>query len=411
MLRKMSWSLNPAKIYLGAKGSALILSFGFSIIYSRLLGLENRSILTFIFTASSMIIVGFISSLGLTLRKRLSNTLSKSNEIICYLRKLFTLTLILSTLFIAFLITYSVFVSHLNYKIFALSLLLFISSSIIQGLNELMIGVDRLRTISFLENMEILAQVILFFTIFKLVGLSIIISVMFAISITYILSSIIILRLVFTYTKENVREIIRINSSNTNDFKLFDSSSLYITLPFVVLDRIDKILIGFLLPLISLSKYSVLLVFFSFIRFIPEAISKTFFSRHQIRDANRELNFKFIWVISIATSFAAYPLYVISMGFLLGKDWILSLDIFLAVALFELVRAIYLLQINRQFAENLETGFKATHIPWFIGLAVVLVCICVNFVGLIGVPLSFALTYLALIIKGRSWANRPTGKI
>lgn len=403
--------MNPAKVYVGAKGSALVLSFGFSIIYSRLLGLENRSVLTFIFTIASLLILGFISSLGLTLRKRISNTLSESAEVICYLRKLFYLTLVLSALFISFLLIYSAFVNHLNYKILTLSLLLFITSSLIQGLNELMIGIDRLRTISLLENMEIIMQLIFFLVICKMLGFSIIISVMLAISMTYALSSIIILRLVYAHTKGHAGEPLRFNSSSTKDFKLFDSSSLYIILPFVVLDRIDKVLIGFLLPLISLSKYSVLLVFFSFVRFIPETISKTFFSRHQIRDGNREPNPRFILVTSIVASFVAYPLYVISIGFLLGEDWTLPLGIFLAVAVFELVRAIYLLQINRQFAENLETSFKITHIPWFIGMAVVLVYISVHFVGLIGVPFSFALTYLALIIKDKSRANRSTGKI
>lgn len=403
---KMGWSINPVKIYVGAKGSALILSFGFSIIYSRLLGLENKSVLTFIFTVSSLLILGFISSLGLTLRKRISNASNERVEIVYYLKKLLSLTFILSVLFISLLITYSVFVTHLNYKIFALSLFLFITSSIVQGFNELMIGIDRLRTISLIENIEILVQLILFFTISKLVGFSIIISVMLAISITYTFSAIVILRLVFIHTKEYARDSIRFDSSSANDFKFFDSSSLYTILPFVVLDRIDKILIGFLLPLVSLSKYAVLLVFFSLVRFIPESISKTFFSRHQIRDANREPNLKFILITSIAASLVAYPLYVICMGFLLGKNWILPLGIFLAVAVFELARAIYLLQINRQFAENLETGFKITHIPWFIGMAVVLACISVHFVGLIGVPLSFALTYVTLIIKGKNWANR-----
>lgn len=403
--------MNPAKIYIGAKGSALVLSFGFSIIYSRLLGLENRSVLTFIFTLSSLLILGFISSLGLTLRKRISNTLNKGPEVICYLRNLFRLTLILSILFMGILLIYSSFVTHLNYKIVSLSLLLFITSSVIQGLNELMIGIDRLRTISLLENVEIITQLFLFFIILKFIGFSIIISVLLAISITYILSSILILKLVLTQNIGHARKLIRSDFSRTNDIKLFDASSLYTTLPFVVMDRIDKVLIGFLLPLVSLSKYSVLLVFFSLFRFIPETISKTLFSRHQIRSAIRELDLRFILMISIASALTAYPIYVISMQYLLGKDWILPFSIFLATAAFELARAIYLLQINRQFAEDLDTSFNINHVPVFIGVAIVLVTISVHFVGLIGVPLSLAVTYLTLIIKGKKWPYGRTKKI
>ena len=390
-------ALNPAKIFIGARGSALALSFGFSIIYSRLLGLENRSVLTFIFTVSSLLILGFISSLGLDFRKKLSSSPDRNIEIINYLNNLFYLTLVLSIIFELFLLIYSSFVTHLNLKLFCLSLLLFLTSGLVQGLNELLIGLDRLRTIGLLENIEILSQIIFFAALLNLAGFSIITSVMLGISLTYIISSLLILKMVLNQTKLKVRELIKTSYTDLRCLDLFNSKSLYVTLPFVILDRIDKVMIGFLLPLVILSKYSVLLVFYSLARVIPESIAKTYFSRHHFKKrggGDRNLLFAAFF---IPVFLLAYPLYIISTRFMLGNDWLLPVNIFLATALFELIRAICLLKINRLFTERLETGFKLTHISWFIGMAVGLIFISVHFVGIVGVPLSLGTTYASLM--------------
>ena len=411
MLGNFSKSITPTKIYVGAKGSALILSLGFSIIYSRLLGLENRSVLTFIFTVSSLLILGFISSLGLTFRQSISKSDNQSLEVQQYIRSLFFLTLFLTGIYTIILFYYSYFVTPLNLKIFGLSLILFCTSSVIQGFNELLIGLDRLRTIGLIENMEIVIQILLFFMFYKVFALSIIISIIFSISITYILSTVIIWRLTSNQLKLNLSYLLRRNPNYNGKLRIFDSSSLTITLPFVLLDRLDKILIAIVLPLSFLSQYSVLLIFFSLGRSIPESFSKTLFSKKRTRFHRGQSSLKLYVIFLFFVSLSAYPLYITSTKFLLGTEWLLPLNVFLATIAFELLRSTYLFRINLYFAGDLASSFKFIHVWYFIVFSCLSILISTHFMGLIGAPLSMLGTYGSMLIHSEIVVRRRDKKL
>jgi O-antigen/teichoic acid export membrane protein len=402
--------VNPTRIYVGAKGSALFLSFGFSIIYSRLLGLENRSVLTFIFTGSSLLILGFISSLGLTLRKSMSKSDNINLDAQQYIRNLLFLTLLLSGIYTSILIFYSNFVTALNAKLFGLSLVLFCASSIIQGFNELLIGLDRLRTIGLLENLEIFAQVILFIILYGAFKLSIIVSVILSITLAYILSTVVIWKLTAKQINLKLSHLFRKNPNYTGELKIFDSHSLTTTLPLVLFDRLDKVIIGIVLPLASLSKYAVLLVFFSLVRFIPESVSKTFFSKNRKKFHYDLEKLSLSAVITLLILLASYPLYSFSTKLILGIDWVLPLNIFVATVAFEFVRAIYLLRINLRFSNDLAGIFSLIHVWWFIGFSCLFILISTHFMGLIGAPLSMLLTYGCIIMYGEIVEKRSESK-
>ena len=398
--------MNPTKIYVGAKGSALILSFGFSIIYSRLLGLENRSILTFIFTVSSLFILGFVSSLGLTFRKSISKSDNHTLEVQQYLRYLLLLTLILTGIYATILVIYSYFVTPINLKIFGLSLALFYTSSIIHGFNELLIGLDRLRTIGLLENIEVVMQVVLFFIFYKGFALSIFISVISSILFTYILSIAIIWRLTLSRLKLYLPHLLRRSPKYIGGLKIFDSSSLTTTVPLVLLDRLDKVLIAIVLPLASLSQYSVLLVFFSLGRSIPESVSKTFFSKYRTNFHQGPSKMKPNLIILFILLLAAYPGYITSTKFLLGTEWVLPLNVFLVTIAFELMRATYLFRINLHFAEDLASSFKLIHVWWFIVFSCLAILILTDFMGLIGAPLGMLGTYGSMLAYSEIMVKR-----
>ena len=403
-------SINPARIYVGAKGSALFLSFGFSIFYSRLLGLENRSVLTFIFTGSSLLILGFISSLGLTLRKSLSKSGNLNLEVQQYLRNLTLLTLLLSGIYTFVLIFYSNFVTALNPKLFGLSLVLFCASSIIQGFNELLIGLDRLRTIGLLENLEIFTQVILFTILYGAMKFSIIVSVILSITLAYILSTIVIWKLTAKKINLKLSHLFRKNPHYSGELKIFDSPSLTTTLPLVLFDRLDKVIIGIVLPLASLSKFAVLLVFFSLARFIPESISKTFFSPNQKIIPSTRGKLRLSAVITSLALLSSYPLYSLSTKLLLGINWVLPLNIFVATVAFEFARATYLLRINLRFSNDLAATFSLIHVWWIIGFSCFFILISTHIMGLIGAPLSMLVTYACMLAYGEIVAKNSGSK-
>lgn len=407
MLAKIRQAINPIVFYVAAKGSVLILSLGFSIVYSRFLGLENRSVLTFIFTISSLLILGFTSSLGLSFRKSHLKLGSNDAAIQTYIKSLIFLTIILSIVFMIALFVYSNFVVHLNVTLFVFCFLLFVTSSFMQGLNELLIGLDRLRTISIYENIEVLTQFLLFFIFANLIGLSFIVAVMTSISLSYCLSSLAIVKLNLPQTAFSPRKIASLLLSDFRSVKLFDLESLYATLPLIVMDRLDKMIIGFFLPLVALSKYSILLVFFSLLRFIPDAVSKTYFSRHSRNITSFGSVLKLRIPLTIAVFLASYPVYVVATRSLLNKDWLLPLDIFIATLVFEISRSIYHLRINRQFAfGRTKPNFKRG--LFFGGPAILFTLLSIHSFGLIGVPISFGSAYIVAILADIYHCNKQS---
>ncbi|NBW29500.1 hypothetical protein EBR37_03910 [bacterium] len=180
----------PRVVYIGGRFSTLIISFMFSVIYSRLLGLENRAVLTFIFTIVSLLVLGFTASLGLSLRERLSRTHQASNELLIYFKNLLSLTFVLLCTFNIFLFLYSQIVANLSIKIYLVASLLLISSSFIQGMNDCLVALDRLRTVMLFEISQVITQIVAFIILEHIFDLSYINAVMFAITSTYFTSGV-----------------------------------------------------------------------------------------------------------------------------------------------------------------------------------------------------------------------------
>ena len=133
--------------YLASRWSALFLSFCFSIVYSRLLGLDNRSVLTFILTIISLLVLGITSSLGLRLRQQISIHGNQKDIFSKYLSDLARLTLLILILFFPMMLAYSILVTPINLKISLLATLLLITSNLAYGMSEMLIGLDRIRTV------------------------------------------------------------------------------------------------------------------------------------------------------------------------------------------------------------------------------------------------------------------------
>ena len=393
---------NPLKIsgssaaYLASRWSALFLSFCFSILYSRLLGLENRSVLTFILTIISLLVLGITSSLGLRLRQQISVQGNQKDIYSKYLSDLAHLTLVILILFFPMMLAYSYLVTPINLKILILATLLLITSNLAYGLSEMLIGLDRIRTVGLIGILEILLQFVVFYLAHYFVGTSLIISVFVGISISYLISSAIILNISRLHL--DLAGIFRNLRSKVRFSELLNRESLAVSLPFVFMDRLDKILIGFMLPLPDLSKYSIVLVFFSVLRSIPETVARIRFSRHSISFTN--VKNKTPWgVLTLALIIIGiYPAYNFLISNLLDSSWLVSFNTFLLVGAFEVARGFFLLQINFDFASARNPN-TFRNILLLISLSMILTFSSISSLGLVAVPISFGTAYFILILR------------
>lgn len=399
---------NPLKIsgssaaYLASRWSALFLSFCFSILYSRLLGLENRSVLTFILTIISLLVLGITSSLGLRLRQQISVQGNQKDIFSKYLSDLAHLTLVILILFFPMMLAYSYLVTPINLKILLLATLLLITSNLAYGLSEMLIGLDRIRTVGLIGILEILLQFVVFYLAHYFAGTSLIISVFVGISISYLISSALILNISRLHL--DLVGIFRNLRSKVRFSELLNRESLAVSLPFVFMDRLDKILIGFMLPLPDLSKYSIVLVFFSVLRSIPETVARIRFSRHSISLTN--VKNKILWgVLTLALIIIGiYPAYNFLISHLLDSSWLVSFNTFLLVGAFEVARGFFLLQINFDFASARNPN-TFRNILLLISISMILTFSSISSLGLVAVPLSFGNAYFILILR-QSWINK-----
>lgn len=375
----------------------------FSIIYSRLLGLDNRAVLTFIFTIVSLLVLGFTASLGLSLRERLSRTDQVSHELLFYFKNLLSLTFALLCVFDISLFIYSQIVAQLSIKIYLVASLLLISSSFIQGMNDCLVALDRLRTVMLFEISQVVTQIMAFIILEHFFDLSYINAVMLAITSTYIASGLIISVLIW---KSGLIERHVISVSTRPNFISYCKDSIKVVLPTILIDRIDKLLIAIFLPLSTLSRYSILLTFVSLFRFIPESVSKMYFSRHKINMQILKLRSLPVLILVPVVIGVGYFSYRFMTLILLGRDWLLPFDIFLLVGFYELVRGIYVLSINRHYAiGNFTVGNLIPSTSLLVFLSLLLPLIFLVILGIRGIPIGLTLGYLLILLRGR-WLQK-----
>ncbi|MDA2963420.1 MAG: hypothetical protein O3A27_06705 [Actinomycetota bacterium] len=393
----------PRVVYIGGRGSTLIISFIFSIIYSRLLGLENRAVLTFIFTIISLLVLGFTASLGLSLRERLSRTNQVSHELLFYFKNLFSLTFALLCAFVLSLFLYSQIVGYLSIKIYLIASLLLISSSFIQGMNDCLVALDKLRTVMLFEISQVITQIIAFIILEHFFDFSYINAVMFAITGTYSASGVIIGILIWKFRLIKVKEI---STTPKPNFFTYCKNSIKVILPTILIDRMDKLLIAIFLPLSTLAKYSILLTFVSLFRFIPESISKMYFSKHKINIQVLKLgslSFLILVLLGVGMSYFFYEFMILN---LLGRDWLMPFDLFILVGLYELVRGIYVVSINKHYAiGNFKISNFIPSTSLLVFLSFLSPLIFLGFLGIRGIPIGLTLGYLLILLRGR-WLQK-----
>jgi O-antigen/teichoic acid export membrane protein len=393
----------PRVVYIGGRFSTLIISFMFSIIYSRLLGLENRAVLTFIFTIVSLLVLGFTASLGLSLRERLSRSHQVSRELLIFFKHLLSLTFALLCAFNLSLFLYSQIVAHLSFKIYLVASLLLISSSFIQGMNDCLVALDRLRTVMLFEISQVITQIAAFIILEHFFDLSYINAVMFAITITYFASGVIISILIW---RSGIVELKEISTNSQTNIITYCKDSIKVVLPTILIDRIDKLLIAIFLPLSTLSRYSILLTFVSLFRFLPESVSKMYFSRHKINMQILKLRSLPVLILIPVVIGIGYFTYRFMTLILLGSDWLMPFDIFLLVGFYELVRGIYVVSINRHYAiGNFKIGNFIPSTSLLVFLSVLSPLIFLGFLGIRGIPIGLSLGYLLILLRGR-WLQK-----
>lgn len=390
----MSASLLIQKRYLAAKVLATLLSLVFAFLYSRELGIVNRSILIYVFTLSSLTWIILTSGSTLTLRK--SRPAKESREFSSFISLILMETLIGILVLTIGLLIFSTYKATIPSPLIALIYAYFLLSGFAMIMIEILITYLKYLFSGVIELIAVGIQISLFFLIFKPLDFSTASKLLLSFNISYLIICFGMAKVILSSMGVNFKIASPILFWRTT------KGSHLLGVSLGVVDRLDRFIIAFYFPTGTLAKYSAMSSLISYFRFIPEFFSRIMISGfilpYSIARKNRML---VLSVFLLAVSSIIFVSRIFISNFL-GEEWLLPLTIFIAFGIQEILRGAY--QISLNYNSKLNLSFSTSFIPIvLLSLTLILSSLTVDLFGLIGIPIAFSLAFVVSILLASLW--------
>ena len=382
--------------YLLTRGISTFLTLAFSMLYSKLLGIEKRSLITLMLVVIVIVIVILTSGVGLAFRKYIASN-SEFFSFSAYLYLNIILGLLVSTCSIGFLFLYS------NSRVAIPGTLLYLAAiyaflgTLDFTLHQGLIAYGMFKVASILDVLTVLMQISVFFLLTLSNQVSIAVSLFTSLIISYVTSVVSSVLTLIVHTNASI-------VPSWKDIRFL----LKVSTPFHIVgiangfaDRIDRIVIAWFLPLSILGKFAVGTSILTFLRFIPESFSKLIVSGHSKLNLGKLESIAKSWLVRLALALlASYFFALLAQGLIwlvLGQEWLISFIVVFSFAFQELVRGYFQLRVSELIAKGEEKIVARLSITLIVA-SMILSILGVNLAGLVGIPIGIALAYFALIL-------------
>lgn len=397
MVHKLSKRVKSA--YVVARGIATGLSLLFALTYSKVLGVENRSIITVIFTICLICLTIFTSGIGLFFRSRAQDP----NQPIAF--RPFVFVALFSALctasgVLALIYLFSIFRYNIPSTLIIFSVIYSFFGALDDLSHQSLIAYGKFKVAALLDVSTIVVQVIFFFVLLWSTKIS---------SASVLFSSLIVSYICSTFFSYKTIQKFAGNKgyANYSDIKEIAKGSKAFHLVGIssgLADRLDRLLIGLFLPLNFLGTYSVGTSLMTYLRFIPDAVGRLIVAK-QTFGSLRNLPLKQFrnLTILILTAFLIICAVFLSQSFVilfLGREWEISRWIIAAFAVQEILRGLYLVLISKSVVNNNQDFIFKSSIILTFG-SVIGGYVGIKLFSGIGVPLGIALNYGLLIAYSR----------
>ena len=378
------------RFYLPARGITTTLSLLFAFLYSKDLGVVNRSYVAVVMTFSILIIVIMTSGTTLTLRN-LSKMARNEKNVSSFISLIIIETFSGLILFYLTLIGFSIYKGNLPQPLIYVSLLYFVLSALHLIFNEILFAFDQFKTAGKFDILTILLQISFYFIGEALTDLSIAVRLLLSFAGSYF---IIITLCLFTLRSEFAKKI---EFGNPKLFLTMSKGNHSIGTVLGLVDRFDRLIIAWFLPVVLLGKYTVMSSFISFFRFIPDSFSKILvnskseFWRHYLRNPLILL----VGLTGIISGMIFTSQYLIEH--MLGSDWLLPWGVSLVFALQELARGAFQMLGNYKVSLGASSQTHRASLILFFS-AGPLAIVFSKLQGIIGVPIGFLISYAGVLI-------------
>jgi len=382
---------SPGRLFVSTRGVTSGLALVLALYYTKLLGVEKRSILVFIMVSALILTVILTSGISLTLRNRPTGSI-KSSDLVSFLFIITASGVLVGVLNTLLLTYYAGIRSDLTSAIYIICFIYSFFACINLGFQDALVARGNLKLAAFFDLITILVQGLSLLFFVYLDQTSLFMSVMISFVFSYLLISFATLS-VFIQTESinfsnviaNSKQLIKASSNN----QLFGIAN-------GLADRIDRFLIGLIMPLALLSKYALITSIISFTRFFPEAYNRMLLLKHHSTEPGQKRTFSITSLMLTASGIVIFVLIAqFFIKFIFGDKWVLPLEVAVLFAVQEILRGYY--QSNAVNLVALGGSRFISHISFFLILsAVFLMVLLINQFGLIGAPISMILIYIIL---------------
>ena len=380
---------SPRKIYLPARGLATALSLGFALLYSRELGVINRGYVAAIMSFTVLTLILFTSGTTLTLRN-LGSTGGLLDNFPAFLSLVLIEGILGLATFACGIQLFSNFKDRLPSALVAISLAYFLASGMHLVSMEVLVALNFFKKASTFEILSIVLQI----SFFLLSGFLTPFTIATRLLISFSLASLVITLMTLKMIHKGVAGASTLGDPREFLKKTKGNHSIGTVLGIV--DKFDRLIITWFLPVTLLAQYSVMSSFISFFRFVPDTVSKIIISL-KIEQAKKLLGkVNLVIYLLIPTLMLMILFSRIAISRLLGNEWLLPWGVSILFAAQELLRGGF--QISGIF--KISIGESAITHKLSVALAIFAVplsIIATLAIGIYGVPLGFILTYFTLL--------------
>jgi O-antigen/teichoic acid export membrane protein len=362
-----------------------------ALYYTKLLGVEKRSILVFIMVSALILTVILTSGISLTLRNRPTGSI-KSSDLVSFLFIITGSGVLVGALNTLLLSYYAVIRSDLTSAIFIICFIYSFFACVNLGFQDALVARGNLKLAAFFDLITILVQGLSLLFFVYLDQTSLFMSVMISFVFSYLLISFATLSVFIQTESMNFSKVV----SNSKQLIKTSGNNQLFGIANGLADRIDRFLIGLIMPLSLLSKYALITSIISFTRFFPEAYNRLLLLRHHSTEPGQKRAFTITSLMLVASGIVIFVLLAqFFIEFVFGDKWVLPLEVAVLFAVQEILRGYY--QSNAVILVALGGSRFISHISFFLILsAVSLMVLLINQFGLIGAPISMILIYIVL---------------
>jgi len=382
--------LTARNLYLFGRAGATFASLVLALGYSRDLGIVNRSSISIIMTTNALLWIVLTSGTTLTIRKigwlNAEKSLVRSfNSVVA------AQFIIVISIYFLIISLYSQYKNPIALNLMLLSLFYVAASGIHLILMELLLSTGRFRSAGLLEILTVLSQLTLYVIGSQISQISVGTRLLVAFTISYLVISAIALYLITTTRKYTFRLSSPFEFIGRSRYNHLLGASLGF------MDRVDRLLVGFLIATPILGKYAVATTLITLLRFFPDGVSKLIMAKRVTLRRLDRIQKELVLVAGVLLAGFVIVVAREVIEFWLGPQWLLGLSIYIAIAMQELSRGVYQIVANQRILGNLSrTAHSAATLTPI--LAVSAAFLGVEVFGLIAIPLTFCVSYLIGIL-------------